>query len=405
MSKGRTPWVKKRHKVLMTLFSGVAYPFVCRKYHIEIKRFRENQGRPMLVIFNHQTGYDQFFVTFAVDKPLYFIASEDIFSMGWVSRLISWLVAPIPIRKQTSDLRAVRSALQIAKEGGSIALAPEGNRTFDGKLCHINPAILGLIRLVKLPVATLRIEGGFGVQPRWSDVIRKGPMKAYVSRIIEPEEYRRLSDEDLMNLLISEINVDETEIHDEYHSPHLAEYMERAIYVCPECGLSRFESHGDLMECKQCGLTVRYLPDKTFAPVSGTSFPFHMVADWYEYQGNFIRSLNPEDYYHEPAYEDQGQFSEVHLYDSKQVISKEARFRLFGNRLEVAAGEFTANWHFDQVDTITVLGKNKINIYVGDKVYQIKADARFNALKYVNFFYHYKGFEKGDTDGKQFLGL
>ena len=405
MSKGRTPWVKTRHKLIQNLFSGVAYPYVCHKYHIEIKRFRESQSRPMLVVFNHQTGYDQFFATFAVDKPLYFIASEDIFSMGWLSRLITWLVAPIPIKKQTSDLRAVRNALQIAKEGGSIALAPEGNRTFDGKLCYINPAILGLIRLVKLPVATLRIEGGFGVQPRWSDVIRKGPMKAYVSRVIEPEEYRRLSDEDLMNLLLSEINVDETLIKEEYHSPHLAEYMERAIYVCPECGLSRFESHGDLMECKQCGLTVRYLPDKTFAPVSEHNFPFETVADWYEYQGNFIRGLNPEDYYHEPAYEDTGRFSEVILYDSKKVISENAAFRLYGNRLDVAAGDFTAHWHFDQVDTITVLGKNKINIYVEDKVYQIKSDARFNALKYVNFFYHYKGIEKGDSDGKQFLGL
>ena len=58
-----------------------------------------------------------------------------------------------------------------------------------------------------------------------------------------------------------------------------------------------------------------------------------------------------------------------------------------------------------KVEEFTGIEVEKINIYVEDKVYQIKSDARFNALKYVNFFYHYKGIEKGDSDGKQFLGL
>lgn len=405
MSKGKTPWVKPRHRIIQNLVALGLRPYIRWKYNIEVTPFRDPQDRPLLIVMNHQTGFDQFFAALAFKRPIYFIASEDIFSLGWVSRLITWLVAPIPIKKQTSDLRAVRNSMQIAKEGGSICLAPEGNRTFDGKLCYIKPAILGLIRLLKLPVACFRIEGGFGVHPRWSDVIRKGSMKAYVSRLIEPEEYKRLSDEELMDLLLSEINVDETEITGEYHSPQLAEYVERAIYVCPDCSLSQFESHGDIVECKKCGRKIQYLPDKTLKSADGRNLPFRFLADWYQYQGDFIRSLDLEPYYDTPLYEDQGRLSEVILYDSKRLIAKEARLKLFGNRIEVSGGDFAACWNFDEVGTVTVLGKNKINVYIGDKVYQIKSDERFNALKYVNIFYLYKSIVKGENNGKQFLGL
>ena len=136
---------------------------------------------------NHQTAFDQFFIGMAFDEPVYYIATEDIFSLGWISRLLDFLVASIPIKKQTTDLKAIKSCVKVAKEGGSIALFPEGNRTFHGKTLYFKSSIVKLIRLTKLPVAIMRVEGGFGVQPRWSDVVRKGSMHAYPARIIEPE--------------------------------------------------------------------------------------------------------------------------------------------------------------------------------------------------------------------------
>jgi len=58
---------------------------------------------------------------------------------------------------------------------------------------------------------------------------------------------------------------------------------------------------------------------------------------------------------------------------------------------------------FDTVSHITVLGKNKLNIYSEGKVYQIKGDKHFNALKYTHFFHRYKNIKGAKND--QFLGL
>jgi 1-acyl-sn-glycerol-3-phosphate acyltransferase len=142
-----------------------------------------------LILFNHQTALDQFIVGSSFKGAVYYVASEDLFSNGWISRLLEWAVAPIPIKKQATDARAVLTCLRVSKEGGTIALAPEGNRTFSGKTEYIKPAIAGLAKALKMPIALYRIEGGYGVQPRWSDGVRKGTMRSYVSRVIEPEEF------------------------------------------------------------------------------------------------------------------------------------------------------------------------------------------------------------------------
>ena len=53
---------------------------------------------------------------------------------------------------------------------------------------------------------------------------------------------------------------------------------------------------------------------------------------------------------------------------------------------------------------MAVLGKNKLNIYFGKELYQVKSGKRFNALKYVNLFYRSRNLMRGDENGK-FLGL
>ena len=154
-------WIRFRHYVVRT----VAYPLIklysTIKYGVKVEPFKQQKkGQSYLILFNHQTAFDQFFVGFAFKGPVYYVASEDIFSMGFVSKLLRYAVAPIPIKKQTTDVHAVMTCRKVAKEGGTIAIAPEGNRTYSGKTEHINPAIVGLIKLLKLPLLLYRLEGG-----------------------------------------------------------------------------------------------------------------------------------------------------------------------------------------------------------------------------------------------------
>ena len=406
-TKKRQPWAKPRHAIITVVAGAILKPYVKLKYGIKMERFKEQGNRQYLVLSNHQTAFDQFFVAYAFRGPLYYVASEHIFSMGFISKLLRWAVNPIPIKKQSTDVSAVMNCLRVAREGNSIVIFPEGNRTFSGKPVHINPAIAMLARKMGLPIVLFKIEGGYGVNPRWSNVVRKGSMRSYVSRVLEPEEYKGLSDCEFIQLINDELYVDEACVNGEYHHKQLAEYLERAIYYCPHCNaLSTFESHGDEMECKKCGMKVRYLPTKELEGVN-CKLPYRFVNDWYEAQLNFVNTLDLRELCDRPIYCEGGKLYEVIVYKNKEILFDDAEILLFGNRFEIRKGEEMLTFFFENVRAITVCGRNKLEFYVDDKVYQFVGDERFNALKYVNIAFRYKNIKKKERgeDYDEFLGL
>ena len=334
---------------------------------------------------------------------VYYMATEDIFSNGWISKVIRYLIAPIPIKKQTTDIRAILNCLKVAKEGGSICIAPEGNRTYSGRTEYMNPSIVSLARKLGMPILLYRIEGGYGSEPRWSDVVRKGPIRVYCHRTIHPEEYAQMTDAELFTAISEALYVDETLDSGEYRHTKLAEYLERAIYYCPSCGLSELESNGDIIKCKKCGREIRYLPNKTLEGV-GSDFPYTHVADWYDAQKDYMNSLDVTAYGSSAIYTDRARISEVIVYDRKVPLCKDAEINLCGDRITARGEGVDLEFPFDETTAVTVLGKNKANIYHGGRIYQLKGSKRFNALKYVHIYHRYKNIIKGD-ENEQFLGL
>ena len=397
-------WLKFRHRVITELARAILGPITRYRYNIKIEKFREQGDRQYFVMMNHQTAFDQFFVGLAFKGPIYYVASEDLFSNGLLSSLLKYAVAPIPIKKQRTDVSAVMNCIRVAREGGTIAIAPEGNRTYSGKTEYINPAIAPLAKKLKMPIALFRIEGGYGTHPRWSDSVRKGEMRGFVSRVIEPEEYKNLTDDELYDIICDGLYVNEATADSCFSGERLAEYLERAMYVCPECGLSEFESDDDVIECKKCGKSVRYFPDKHLEGIN-CEWPFGFVNDWYDYQCDYVNQIDTDEYCATPLYTDRVSLYDVEVYKTKTLLREECELSLFGDKLLIDAGKPHALvLPFEEITAISVLGRNKLNVYHGERIYQIKSDKRFNALKYVNIYYRSKGVRKGEKHG-EFLGL
>ena len=403
-NKKNKTWIKLRHSIVRNIAFFILAPYSRLKYKVKIERFRDRKKKtPYLILLNHQTPFDQFFVGMAFKGPIYYLASEDIFSNGFVSKLIRYLVAPIPIKKQTTDLKAIMTCIRVAKEGGTIAIAPEGNRTYSGRTEYMKQTVAPLARKLGMPIALFRIEGGYGAHPRWSDVVRKGKMRGYVSRVIEPQDYANLTDDELFSIIKDGLYVNEAVKDTEFRHKKLAEYLERAFYVCPFCGLSEFESRGDVVRCKKCAREVRYLPTKELSGI-GFDFPYRFALDWYDGQAEFMNQLNVTDFVNEPLYTDSTDVYEVIPYKKKKLLEKSATISLYGNRVEISGINEKNVFSFDDVSAVTVLGRNKLNIYHGGKIYQLKGGKRFNALKYVHTYHRYKNLTGGNENGT-FLGL
>ncbi len=402
--KAKKKWIKFRHKVVIAILRFTLAPYTRLKYRIKIDKLKNQGKRQYLILFNHQTAFDQFFVSMAFKRHVYYLASEDLFSNGKISSLIKYLVAPIPIKKQATDVHAVINCIRVAKEGGTIAMAPEGNRTYSGETGYINPAVAPLAKKLGLPIAFFRIEGGFGAHPRWADEVRRGKMRGYVSKVLEPEEYSEMTNDELYDLIKSELYVNEAKLDTDFKHKRLAENIERAIYVCRSCGFSSFKTDKDLIECEKCGERARYLPSKK---LSGEKhdFPFEFLLDWYKYQENYVNSIDTSALTEAPIYTDSARFSEIIPNEKRRLIKEGAMLKLYGDRISIDEDKTDGCiFRFDELSGATVLGKNKLNIYLKNKTYQFKGDKSFCALKYVNLFYRYKNITGGNQNGK-FLGL
>ena len=396
-------WTSPRHTAVRNILYFPLYAYAKLVYRAAIGRYPNFDGSPCLILFNHQTAFDQFFVSLSFPKHVYYVSSEDLFSNGWISRLLSWLVAPVPFRKSTSDITAVKNCLQIAKEGGTIAMAPEGNRTYSGTTEHIKPSVASFAKALKLPVAIYRIEGGYGAHPRWSDTVRKGRMRCYFSRIIRPEEYQDMSKEELFAVLEKELYVDDRTDSTWFRGKRNAEYLDRAMYYCPFCGLSVFESKEDMITCRKCKRQIRYLPDKHLEGM-GFDFPYSNVKDWYDAQNSFVRKLDLSPYAEKPAYSDTVCFID-NLYCRKKVIlDKAAVIEIYAGRFVVTMKSEEFRFNFSDISSATVLGRNKLNLYIGNRILQFKGDKHFNALKYLNLYCHATNLASGEAE-TGFLGL
>jgi ribosomal protein S27AE len=212
-----------------------------------------------------------------------------------------------------------------------------------------------------------------------------------------------MTDDELFAIIEQGLYVDEAVADKKYRHKKRAEYLERAIYVCPFCGLSEFESHDDKLECKKCGRVVKYL-ETTELVGDGFEHPYRFVADWYDAQKDFINSFDALAHCDEPLYCEEVSVYEVIPCEKKELLSEESRVTLFGDRLILSIGGEDIVCPFEDISSVAVLGRNKLNVYYGDKIYQLKGSKRFNALKYVHIYHRHKNIVKGDANG-EFLGL
>ena len=107
-----------------------------------------------------------------------------------------------------------------------------------------------------------------------------------------------------------------------------------------------------------------------------------------------------------PVYVDTASLLEVIPSKRKRRVAKKCDMELYGDRIVLSYGGTSLELKYCDITAEAVLDRNKLNIYHGGKIYQFKGDRRFNAVKYVHFYYRYKNLTKKGSDSyAEFLGL
>lgn len=375
MKKG---YIKRRHHVLFRILRPVGV-ILAKLYNCTYEIFPTKKGQNYLILSNHQATLDPVYLCMSFKAPVYLVANDSLFNTSLKSRLLQYCFAPIKKRKATVDIGCIKTCVKIAKEGGNVAIFPEGNRAWAEFQFPIEVGICKLIRLMKIPVLLYNFTGGYGADPRWGGAKRKGEFRGSVKEIISVEEVEAMDDDTLYERVLSGLRVMDSESGKLYKSERRAEYLERELFICPQCkGISTLHSEGNEVSCSACGLTVEYRENLHLQSVD-TEFPFKKLVEWYQFQLEEIRKMQIKE--DEVIYRD----DQVRLIDkttAKQFVIATGELTLTKDTLSVGSTTI----QLTEITSATIVGGRKLIINTELNSYIIKGDKRFNALKYILTF-------------------
>lgn len=374
----KNQWVKKRHARVFAFLRVLLRPIFVIRYRYRAKKSGLPKGA-YLILSNHQTTMDPFFLSMSFRFPVYFITSDDIFNLK-VSPLIRYLVAPIPKSKSVRDVVAMKNVFRVIKEGGAVGIFPEGNRTISGGQWEMTDAVAKLAKAVKVPLVLYNLHGGYGTDPRWGHSLRKGKFYGGVKRVLSAEELAALSTEELFALIKEELKVDDTSSGVSFKSGKRAEYIERALYLCPVCGsVSGFVSHKYKFACRECNTASTYTTELSLSPPVGE---YRRIYEWFEWEREEIvkRVLAGE------KVSDNGiLFRESVKFQKKKKLAGD-RVCIDKENLVISGDAGESIYPLRDVVAMTMVGKKKFNFYYDGKILQVKGGKRFCAIKYVHVF-------------------
>ncbi|PYS57685.1 MAG: hypothetical protein DMF76_21535, partial [Acidobacteria bacterium] len=119
----------------------------------------------LIIASNHQTYLDPFWISYAIRRPVRFLAWDAAFRWPVVGPLLRMFGA-WPLQLEGSDPAPIRRSLQWVSEGGAVVIFPEGGRSNpDGSMKKFKAGAVRMALEAGVPILPVTIRGGHRVWP------------------------------------------------------------------------------------------------------------------------------------------------------------------------------------------------------------------------------------------------
>ena len=168
---------------------AVVLPMLRLFYGVRVEGRPHLPPGPALIVANHVSSIDGFFVVYAADRPMRFLMSRPIyetFGLQWLFRSLG----AIPIAKNDpkdvteKSLNRARNALAA---GDSVGICPEGRLTRDGELGVFRRGFERIARGLDVPVVPVYVDG------MWGAALSMHPFRSWRRSLIAHLRARRFA--------------------------------------------------------------------------------------------------------------------------------------------------------------------------------------------------------------------
>jgi len=164
--------------------------FLLFKIFFHLKIFgRENfpGSGPFIVAPNHASFLDPIIVGIGAPRKLDYLARDTLFRFKAFAKIL-YLVNVSPIKRDTGDINAFKTALNRLSQGKGILIFPEGTRSKDGSLQEPKSGIGFLQCASGASIVPCYIEGSMEAWPRHSKFPRYRPVAVYFGKPLRFEK-------------------------------------------------------------------------------------------------------------------------------------------------------------------------------------------------------------------------
>jgi len=135
--------------------------------------------RPFLLMMNHSSHWDPVEVWAYFPEFVNFLVKEELHEVP-IFGTMSALSGNIPVHRNGVDVKAIKMALRLLKDGVNFGIFAEGTRTEDGSIIPFKDGGVALASRAKVPIVPMYISGTHKILPKKSRILKAGRVKLYI---------------------------------------------------------------------------------------------------------------------------------------------------------------------------------------------------------------------------------
>ncbi len=147
--------------------------------------------RPAVFLFNHQSSADLFIVSKLLKKDAVAIAKKELKSSPIGPLMTAAGVIFIDRANKDKAIEAMKPAIEALKTGTSVAIAPEGTRSYDYKLGPFKKGAFHLAMAAGVPVVPIVIKNAHDVMPRGRSLVRPSVVEVVILKPVSVADWTK----------------------------------------------------------------------------------------------------------------------------------------------------------------------------------------------------------------------
>jgi 1-acyl-sn-glycerol-3-phosphate acyltransferase len=388
---------RKRNPFILPFAQHTYGIYAKKKYNltIENKELLENINGKCFVLSNHCHVIDAVFISLLFPFHIRWVAGAYLFKLKVLGYLLKNLVKSIGKKQGRSDLSTINEMKKAFKNNDCVGLFPEGCRTWDGDFNSLdNTATAKLVRIFKVPVIFVNMEGAFGRKPRWSNVERKGPINIKIKSVLYPEDFKNLKVDEINDIINTELGFSFDKWEEEHHIPykcnHQVEGLQKILYICPSCGsIDTLDTTGKKAICTNCKCETEM---DDYLRIKSNNHSFTRLNEWREWEKNQLLDVD--------TFEKESGVLLQTMKDEKLItLSKKIEVSIKNDAIIILYDGKELVLDFNSISSLILNAKQSIELYHNDVQYRIRLNPNGCSIKYFDYFENHEEKKENQSIG------